>query len=72
MTVKDRNLLSSTPNIQLQTRHLHTSLIMGKNSPAGWNKLTSLPYNHKRDIKLLKYASLRERKRCHTRNLLTI
>ena len=38
--------LSSTPNRQLRTRHLHTLSIIGKNSLAGWNKLTSFPYNH--------------------------
>lgn len=47
MTAKDRNLFSTTPTIQLQTGHLHTFLIAGKNSPAGWYKLTFLPYNHK-------------------------
>jgi hypothetical protein len=47
MTVKDWNLFSTTPTIQLQTGILHTLLIIGKNLAAGWNKLTSLPYNHK-------------------------
>jgi len=32
----------------------HTSVIIGKNSLAGWNRLTSLPYEEEKEIHTMK------------------